>query len=96
MLPHVSTITDATDTVPDATGQATSPSLTIRNLGLSIDPARIPAARARLQAEGVSSWARKNGFPPKLVLEILSGTRPCTRGKSHKIALALNLKDAAC
>lgn len=87
---------DATRTVSNATGQATSPSLTIRNLGLSIDPARIPAVRARLQAEGVSTWARNNGFQPKLVHEILSGTRPCTRGQSHQIALALNLKDAAC
>lgn len=93
MLPHVSTIMDATDPVSNATGQPTRASLTIRNLGLSIDPARIPAVRARLQAEGVSTWARDNHFSPKLVHEILAGKRPCTRGQSHCIALALGLKD---
>ncbi|MEY2883727.1 MAG: hypothetical protein RL490_1451 [Pseudomonadota bacterium] len=79
--------------MPDATAQMTGASLTIRNLGLSIDPARIPAARARLQGAGVSEWARRHGFTEKLVHAVLSGTRPCTRGKSHDIAIALGLKD---
>jgi gp16 family phage-associated protein len=73
----------------------TGQSLTIRNLGLSIDHERIRAARARLQNEGVSEWARRHGFRPKSVLDVLSGTRPCTRGKSHAIAIALGLKDVA-
>lgn len=68
--------------------------MTIRNLGLSIDTARIPAARARLQAEGVSAWARRHNFREKSVHDVLSGTRPCTRGQSHQIAIALGLKDA--
>ncbi len=67
--------------------------MTIRNLGLSIDCARIPAARAKLQAEGVSAWARRHGFREKSVHDVLSGTRPCTRGQSHQIAIALGLKD---
>lgn len=79
--------------MPSATALNHERPLTIRNLGLSIDVARIPAARERLQSEGVSAWARRHGFREKSVHDVLSGTRPCTRGKSHQIAVALKLKD---
>lgn len=58
-----------------------------------MDAARLKAARAALQSEGISDWARRHGFRPKSVHDVLSGTRPCIRGKSHHIAVALGLKE---
>ncbi|MFN3944617.1 MAG: hypothetical protein ACK4K7_06795 [Allosphingosinicella sp.] len=49
-------------------------------------------ARIVLEGEDVSSWARKNGYDPKLVHQVLSGTRQAIRGKSLKVALALGLR----
>lgn len=40
----------------------------------------------------ISEWARVNGFSASLVYQILEGTRPCIRGQSHKIAVALGIK----
>ncbi|WP_373422980.1 DNA-binding protein [Sphingomonas kyeonggiensis] len=58
---------------------------------------RAGRVRARLAAEGVnvSEWARGRGFNPRLVHAILDGGRPCRRGQSHKIAVALGIKDGA-
>lgn len=50
-------------------------------------------AKFRRTGKSVTSWARENGFCPALVNEILKGERPCHRGKSHKIAVLLGLKD---
>ena len=57
---------------------------------------RAAAVRARFSANGVnaSEWARRKGLPVKLVHAVLSGKRPCRRGESHRIAVALGIKDA--
>lgn len=54
-------------------------------------------ARAELKRQGisVSAWAVANGFSVALVFEVLSGDRPCVRGQSHKIAVALGLKEGS-
>lgn len=41
----------------------------------------------------VSGWARENGFSQSLVYQILSGKRQPIRGESHRIAVALGLKE---
>lgn len=66
-------------------------SYTFRSLGLVMNPQRLPAARQMLADEGVSAWARRHGFRPKSVHDVLSGKRPCIRGESHRIAKALDL-----
>lgn len=60
-----------------------------------IDRDRVAAARARLFAAGdsIGDWARRHGFAPKLVYSVLTGTRRCARGQSHRIAVLLDLKD---
>jgi gp16 family phage-associated protein len=62
-----------------------------------LDPARVAAARRRIELSGtnISDWARRRGFDIKLVHEVLSGHRPCTRGQSYRIAILLDLKDGA-
>ena len=40
----------------------------------------------------VAEWARANGFSSGLVYQVLDGRRKCVRGQSHRIALALGLK----
>lgn len=52
-------------------------------------------ARAELQRKGISisEWAVTNGFSVAIVFEVLSGKRKCIRGQSHKIAVALGLKE---
>lgn len=47
----------------------------------------------RRTGRSMSAWARENGFCPALVCEIIRGRRPCHRGKSHKIAVLLGIKD---
>ncbi|EPR09634.1 hypothetical protein M527_07145 [Sphingobium indicum IP26] len=53
-------------------------------------------AKARLTAQGISyaQWADEHGFSRRLVYEVLSGRRACRRGVSHRVAVALGLKDA--
>ncbi len=41
----------------------------------------------------VSEWARIRGFSTGLVYQVLSGKRKAMRGQSHRIAVALGLKD---
>ncbi|MEZ7895989.1 MAG: DNA-binding protein [Thauera sp.] len=52
-------------------------------------------ARAELQRKGitVSEWAAANGFNVQLVFAVLRGERQCIRGQSHRIAVALGLKE---
>lgn len=52
-------------------------------------------ARAELQRKGitVSEWALANGFSVPIVFEVLSGRRKCIRGQSHRIAVALGIKE---
>ena len=45
-----------------------------------------------------SEWARKRGYSPNLIYEILNDnptnpTRKCLRGESHNIAVELGLKE---
>ncbi|MDR0480777.1 MAG: DNA-binding protein [Gallionellaceae bacterium] len=52
-------------------------------------------ARAELHRKGISitQWAMANGYSPNLVFEVLSGRRKPTRGQTHRIAVALGIKD---
>ncbi|MFZ3000337.1 MAG: DNA-binding protein [Undibacterium umbellatum] len=38
-------------------------------------------------------WAKENGYPTYLVQQVLSNRSKCRRGRSHEIAVLLNLKD---
>jgi gp16 family phage-associated protein len=51
-------------------------------------------AREALARKGVSisSWAASNGFSTQMVFQVLKGDRKCIRGESHKIAVALGIK----
>jgi len=51
-------------------------------------------ARAWLDQQGVTiaQWASEHGFNEGLVHEVLTGRRPCRRGQSHNIAVALGMK----
>ena len=50
--------------------------------------------RAQFIAQGIciAEWARKNGYTPNLVYDIISGRKKCMRGQSHQIAVSLGLK----
>ncbi|MDP1610671.1 MAG: DNA-binding protein [Sulfuritalea sp.] len=56
-----------------------------------LDPNR---ARKLFEESGasVAEWARVQGFSCVLVYQVLDGRRKCLRGQSHRIALALGLK----
>lgn len=41
----------------------------------------------------VAEWARVRGFSTGLVYQVLEGNRKCLRGQSHRIAVALGLKE---
>ncbi|WP_249938039.1 DNA-binding protein [Variovorax sp. 3P27G3] len=43
----------------------------------------------------VTSWARENGFDPKIVYALLSGRTRGRHGKSHAAAVALGMKSKA-
>ena len=40
----------------------------------------------------ISQWAAERGFERQAVYEVLRGRTQCTRGKSHEIAVALQIK----
>ena len=50
--------------------------------------------KAELEARGISAseWARKNGFPPLAVHQVLNGFAKGKRGQAHRIAVALGIK----
>lgn len=56
--------------------------------------ARALAIREQFAASGtnISEWARDRGFSVSLVQSVLSGKRRCRYGESHRIAVALGLK----
>ncbi|MEH3098850.1 DNA-binding protein [Sphingomonas adhaesiva] len=58
---------------------------------------RAMVVRAQFEASGtnISEWARERGFRLQMVHQILRGERPCLRGESHRIAVALGIKDDA-
>lgn len=41
----------------------------------------------------ISEWARQRGFSTALVYQVLGGKRRARRGQSHRIAVALGLKE---
>jgi gp16 family phage-associated protein len=41
----------------------------------------------------ITEWARENGFKHNLVYEVLRGRIKCLRGKSHRIAVLLGMKE---
>ncbi|WP_332854847.1 DNA-binding protein [Duganella sp. S19_KUP01_CR8] len=43
--------------------------------------------------QSITGWALNNGYPVYLVQQVLSGRARCLRGKSHEIAVLLDLKD---
>jgi gp16 family phage-associated protein len=68
------------------------------NLGKSTQRStaeRAALARERFLRTGqtINSWARARGYKPQLVHWVLSGTRPCRHGMSHRIAVELGIKD---
>lgn len=46
------------------------------------------------QGVSIATWARARAFDKRLVYAVLAGRIQSTRGQSHKIAMALGLKDA--
>jgi len=52
-------------------------------------------ARDDFIRKGISmaSWAKKNGFSPVTVFQVLNGTNAGTRGVGHKIAVTLGIKE---
>jgi gp16 family phage-associated protein len=51
--------------------------------------------KAQLKAEGVTiaDWAKARGFNVLTVYRVLAGKGKWTRGESHRIAVALGMKD---
>jgi len=41
----------------------------------------------------IAEWARAEGFSTALVYQVIEGKRQCVRGQSHRIAVALGLKE---
>lgn len=41
----------------------------------------------------IAEWARAEGFSTALVYQVIEGKRQCIRGQSHRIAVALGLKE---
>jgi len=48
-----------------------------------------------LEGTSVTDWARERGFPRQAVYAVLSGKSRCTRGRGHRIAVALGMKRSA-
>lgn len=51
--------------------------------------------KARFEAEGITirDWAIANGFKPRTVYAVLNGELKGRRGVTHRIAVALRLKE---
>lgn len=45
------------------------------------------------QGASISEWAVENGFNPSQVFNVLAGRNKGRRGKSHRIAVLLGMKD---
>lgn len=58
---------------------------------------KVRRVRSEFEANGlsVSGWAKRHGFSQALVYQILSGKRKPVRGESHRIAVALGLKNGS-
>lgn len=66
--------------------------------GVTLDDTRraalVAAVRARFEASGtvVAEWARQHGFRENMVHQVLAGRGKWKRGETHRIAVALGLK----
>ncbi len=47
----------------------------------------------RLRGVSIADWSRQNNFSASLVYQVLKAKRIPIRGKSHKIAVVLGLKE---
>lgn len=45
------------------------------------------------KGRGQNDWARRNGFHPATVSQVLNGKNKGSRGDGHKIAVLLGIKD---
>lgn len=69
-----------------------------KNLAMAKQPKALKTfieARSDFRKRGITiaTWAKENGFEIKLVYAILAGDRKCYRGESHRIAVALGIKE---
>ena len=55
---------------------------------------RCQDVKERFIFHGVSvlSWARRNGFNPQTVYDVLNGRAMAERGEAHRVAVALKIK----
>ena len=62
-----------------------------------LEESQLNQVRQEFAALGLSiaDWAREHNFSLPLVYAVLKGRNQATRGESHKIAVALRLKNAA-
>lgn len=66
---------------------------------IAYKPSSVNEPRSIFVESGISiaEWARAEGFSTALVYQVIDGKRPCVRGQSHRIAVALGLKSGiAC
>jgi gp16 family phage-associated protein len=51
--------------------------------------------RTELKKHGISitCWAKRRGFSPGLVYQVLAGRLKCKHGDAHRVAVALGLKE---
>lgn len=45
------------------------------------------------QGQTIKKWASRHGFTPQSVIKVLDGRSKCLRGKGHKIAVLLGMKN---
>lgn len=52
-------------------------------------------ARERLERQGISvkDWAEQHGLTSSTVYAVLNGQKKCLRGKSHRAAVLLGIKE---
>jgi gp16 family phage-associated protein len=62
-----------------------------------LEESQLSQVRQEFAALGLSiaDWAREHNFSLPLVYAVLKGRNQATRGESHKIAVALRLKNEA-
>jgi gp16 family phage-associated protein len=65
------------------------------DLCLDANMKTLEQVRAEFHRAGrsITDWAATHGYPVYLVQQVLSGRSRCLRGKSHEIAVLLELKD---
>lgn len=46
-----------------------------------------------MRGESIAEWARKHGFAPQYVYDLLAGRTMGTKGEAHRAAVLLGLKE---